>query len=390
VVVLLALTGCASDPATPRADPPREVGADCGAGPVPATEENSPDAEAARDRVEAFIEDYHRAWERAGKPDSSFAAWDAELDRLAATHLVDEGGFALDEGGLSLPANHDPGHEAVESVAMEDGAAVVRTHTDVNAGSYYTYRVVRVRDEWRIAHTTLTFDPPTAPLMASAAHAELLGRVATSTSLQGSPREARQDLATLFAPPFTVTELTPITTSGVMAVHDFGWLGYDLAPLAQRVPAGRYAVEVAHRRDGTNVALRVQLSDDPTTRWVEADRVGSGNVVPVDAGNVVVLDFSTAPTCRNEWLEQLYADHLTATDGDVFSIAGGPADAVMVQSGYGDGGYPAYWGVADDGTITQLVVDFLVDRPDLRDADAHRDHSPENASDASFGSRHDR
>ena len=50
-----------------------------------------------------------------------------------------------------------------------------------------------------------------------------------------------------------------------------------------------------------------------------------------------------------------------ATDGDVFSIAGGPDDAVMVQAGYGDGVYPVYWGVAKDGTITDLLVDFLVD-----------------------------
>ena len=41
--------------------------------------------------------------------------------------------------------------------------------------------------------------------------------------------------------------------------------------------------------------------------------------------------------------------------------AGGPDDAVMVQAGYGDGAYPVYWGVANDGTITDLVVDFLVE-----------------------------
>jgi hypothetical protein len=32
----------------------------------------------------------------------------------------------------------------------------------------------------------------------------------------------------------------------------------------------------------------------------------------------------------------------------------------MVTSGYGDGAYPACWGVAEDGTIASLVVDFLV------------------------------
>ncbi|HSV37113.1 MAG TPA: DUF4241 domain-containing protein, partial [Nocardioidaceae bacterium] len=109
------------------------------------------------------------------------------------------------------------------------------------------------------------------------------------------------------------------------------------------------------------LALRVQFADKPAARWVTAARVGFDNQVIVDAGNVVVLDFTTMPLCRNERIEELYQDHLMATEGDVFSIAGGPDDAVMVQAGYGDGVYPVYWGVAKDGTITDLLVDFLVD-----------------------------
>ena len=146
-----------------------------------------------------------------------------------------------------------------------------------------------------------------------------------------------------------------------MTVHDFGWVSADLAPFSQRVPAGTYPVSVSHRADDVNMALRVHFADKPTARWVKAARVGSDNQVIVVAGNVVVLDFAPMPTCRKEWIEELYQDHLMASDGDVFSIAGGPDDAVMVQAGYGDGVYPAYWGVAKDGTITDLLVDFLVD-----------------------------
>jgi hypothetical protein len=145
------------------------------------------------------------------------------------------------------------------------------------------------------------------------------------------------DPAVLFAPPYRVEKVGRITTSGVMTVHDFGWVGVDLAPLSQRVPAGTYPVLVSHRADGVNAAVRVRFSDEPVARWVSGARVGSDNQVIVDAGSVVVLDFTTMPRCRNERIVELYQDHLTTTDGDVFSIGGGPDDAVVVQAGYGDG-----------------------------------------------------
>lgn len=44
----------------------------------------------------------------------------------------------------------------------------------------------------------------------------------------------------------------------------------------------------------------------------------------------------------------------------VFSLGGDLNDAVMVTSGYGDGAYPCYWGIDATGSLTSLVVDFLV------------------------------
>jgi uncharacterized protein DUF4241 len=141
-------------------------------------------------------------------------------------------------------------------------------------------------------------------------------------------------------------------------------VNFDLAPFEQRVPPGSYHVSVARRADGMNMALRLQFADLPASRWIEAERVGFDNTISVDAGNVVLLDFVTMPPCRNEWLEELYQDRIAADQwpsGTVFSVSGDVDDAAFVTSGYGDGAYPAYWGVAGDGTITDLVVDFLVD-----------------------------
>lgn len=39
---------------------------------------------------------------------------------------------------------------------------------------------------------------------------------------------------------------------------------------------------------------------------------------------------------------------------------GGADVGIAVDSGYGDGGYPVYWGVDAEGRVAQLVVGFMV------------------------------
>ena len=359
--VVLAMASCSVTPET-ELGLKQPVGADCGGRPVPAASAPStPESRAAQEHVEAFISDYHRAWKRAGKPGSTFDAWKAERATLVARHMVDEGAFALDEGGLGWPANHDPDREQIRSVSVSGDLAWVRSEVSNPPVRFYTYLLSRVEEGWRIERTTMTLDPPTAPVLNPRAHQTLLDAVGPETLLQGHPEQAPSDPEVLFASPYRVERAGRITTSGVMTVHDFGWVGVDLAPLSQRVPAGTYPVLVSHRADGVNAAVRVQFSDEPVMRWVIGARVGSDNQVIVDAGNVVVLDFTTMPRCRNERIVELYQDHLRTTDGDLFSIAGGPDDAVVVQAGHGDGVYPVYWGVTKDGTITDLLVDFLID-----------------------------
>jgi hypothetical protein len=44
----------------------------------------------------------------------------------------------------------------------------------------------------------------------------------------------------------------------------------------------------------------------------------------------------------------------------VIGLAGEVVDAAVVSSGYGDGMYPCYWGVAADGSLASLIVEFRV------------------------------
>jgi hypothetical protein len=370
-----ALGGCAvpwseapdtSESVAPETVGGATVGADCGGGPlVTSSETSDPDAVAARELVEAFNSDFHEAWERAGGMGGSFEEWDAELAALASTFFVD-GAVVGEEGTLSSAPAHDPDHEDVTAVVVTGRTASVRTSLlSARSERYYDYRLTRVGGAWRIERLLMTTAPPAAPVMAPDEHAALLAEVSAETVVH-HPRspDSGRDLASLFAPPLAVAGLGSITTSGVIAVHDLGWLQADLAPFEQRVPPGRYEVSVARRADGTNVALRLRLADAPASHWLAADRVGSDNNIIVDAGNVAILDFASVPPCRAAWLEELYQDRLAADgwpSGALFSVSGDGDDAAFVTSGHGDGVYPAYWGVAEDGTITDLVVDFRDD-----------------------------
>lgn len=371
-VLASALTGCASPRSNPSVAPEtvgsEVVGADCGAGPlVTSSEVDAPGTVEVRELVEAFIADFHEAWKRAGRPGGTFEEWDAELATLAARYVI-AGGTTGDERALSSNPSHDPDDEAVTSAVVTGDKASVRTALlSSQSERYYEYRLRMVSGAWRIERLLMTMDPPTAPVMDPAEHRALLADVSAETVVRHPSGGSGEDLTALFAPPFTVTELGSISSSGVMTVHDFGWVQFDLAPFEQRVPPGTYPVSVSRRADGTNMALRLQLADLPALRWIDADRVGFDNIIGVDAGNVALLDFTTMPPCRTEWLEELYQDRIAGDrwpSGTVFSVAGDVDDAAYVTSGYGDGAYPAYWGVAADGTITDLVVDFLVDPGD--------------------------
>lgn len=274
----------------------------------------------------------------------------------------------------SSPA-HDPACERITAVEVRGDEAVVRSIMDIGAQTtYHEYRLVRRGGEWRIGAILSFLDPPDAPLVDETEAARLLAGATEDAPLSNVDPDLELDLPALFSAgrrvvffdkPGTieVTLLGEITCEmGVLAVRDFGYGEFDLEPLCRRVPAGSYPVEVA-TVDRTNVALRMRLSELTPVSWHPATRTGGSHVVGVDYGNVAILDLASLVRCEAQHVEKLFetqAQRLSNAPGTVFSLSGEATNAVMVTSGYGDGGYPCYWGVAFDGTLAALVVDFLV------------------------------
>ncbi|WP_185262802.1 DUF4241 domain-containing protein [Pseudarthrobacter sp. NBSH8] len=141
-----------------------------------------------------------------------------------------------------------------------------------------------------------------------------------------------------------------------------GSVDAHFVPLARRILPGTYAVEVAAAADVT-VALRLLLSEAPAVSWHPAEFTDGTHGVGVDAGNVALLDVGSLVECQAQRIEAMFQEHmerLMETPGTMFGLTGEVVDAVMVSSGYGDGTYPCYWGLAADGSLTSLVVDFRV------------------------------
>ncbi|WP_433020697.1 DUF4241 domain-containing protein [Kribbella sp. CA-294648] len=337
-----------------------------------------PDAQA---RVKAFIADFHHGWERAGQPPTGLSfdpgrseAWLAELDQLVDSHCL-PGTQTGEEGVLDSRPAHSPSSETVTEIIAQDDQATVRSVVEHGTQrTYFEYRLVLQEGSWRIGRILSFFDPPGAPLVDEGEGERLLAAAQAEGPFDPIDADLELNIPSLFAAgrevfPFgtsaslSVHRLGDISCrSGVLTVRDFGYNGFDLEPLARRVPAGTYPVEVA-AVGKTNVALRLRLSDRPAASWHPARRTDGTHVIGVDYGNVIIADLANLVRCEAQQVEELYVrqtEHLDAAPGTTFSLLGDVTDSAIVTSGYGDGAYPCYWGVAADGTLVALVVDFLI------------------------------
>lgn len=336
----------------------------------------------ARGRVEAFVADFHERWQRSGRqPDigvfdfAAFQVWEGELAELASAHGVP--GFRTgQEGALSSHPAHDPAGEQITDVEVDGGTATVRSviQTAGNTTYYYKYGLLRGEEGWRISQVWTFLEPPGAPLVEPGLADALMLAPTTDTRLPDLPAHLELNVpglftlgrvaATLDGPgQIEVHRLGELTcASGVLTVLDFGFVDARFLPLRRRVPPGTYPIEVSVV-SGVTAAVRLLLSERQAISWHPAEFTDGSRVVGVDAGNVALLDAGSLVECQAQRVAELFQEHapqLMGTPGTMFGLTSEAVDAAMVSSGYGDGAYPCYWGMADDGGLTSIVVDFRV------------------------------
>ncbi|MEV4261153.1 DUF4241 domain-containing protein [Kribbella sp. NPDC049584] len=175
---------------------------------------------------------------------------------------------------------------------------------------YSEYRLVILDGQWRIDRVMSFVDPPGAPLIDESEAQRLLTAARTEGPLDPIDPDLELNIPSLFA---AGREVAPFGTSanlsahrlgdiscqsGVLTARDFSYNGFDLEPLARRVPAGTYPVEVA-TVDKANVALRLRLSDLPVATWHAAQRTNGTHIIGVDYANVAILDLADLVAARH-------------------------------------------------------------------------------------------
>ncbi|MGJ6979258.1 DUF4241 domain-containing protein [Aestuariimicrobium soli] len=312
------------------------------------------------DRVTAFIADFAEQAEalapqfddpeREGPP--PFAEWGERLAQVASRHGVE--GYRVENAGFSIPPAHHPDIDAVMGEQITGDRAIVSVHRNRRAGyRFVEYHLTRQADDWRISRISDYLADPDSPAIDPDQAASALATATNEAELRDLGESDRPDPGQALGD--SPTAVGTFEHSGILAVGDFGYKLRDLVPLARRVRPGTARAEIA-LVEGRCGALRVTLADEPVASWARADAAGGGYVYGVDAGNLSVIDAEGAYrlTVRDkEGAWEGFGNQEVA----LLQVGDQPF-GVIAHSGYGDGAYPAYWGLAADGEPVQLVLDF--------------------------------
>lgn len=333
-----------------------------------------------RARVEAYMHEWLEVWRTACARMSGtvdFGLWRTLVEELDTRHFAPGTGSESAGSFSSTFPDHSPESERVVAVEREAGVAWVDTASSRFRGvtEHREYELREVDGDWRIARVRVMFSPPGDPLVPLAERPKILARAQRAAPLAALPRGIAPDGDALFGDGRIVKRgersfVTSVRTlgrlrvrSGVLGVRDFTYDAFGLLPLERAIEAGDYPVDVVVASDRI-AAVRVLLRPDaPIASWHPATFPGGGHHVGVDAGSIAIFDVASFLTLTHRAKarveEALVGEAAKPPVASLISLET-ERDCVLVESGWGDGAYPCYWGIDQHGELAALLVDFLV------------------------------
>lgn len=337
---------------------------------------------AAEERVKAFMAEFEAQWriaapafEKRGTDRQSdpFKLWGELMAQTKQNHFTDSSGVNFSQS-FSQPAEHGAEAEELVRSEVQGGVAYVLTRCTPPPTSFNEYTLHAQDADWKISSIATHYGEPTQPFVDRATIEDHLLTCSADAPFTEMPREeALLDEARNFterevrrddgAEP-TRTQVsrigTLVTSTGALSVRDFGYENDDARPLTRTVAPGAYPVERV-LGFGRNAAVRVRFSEMPPVSWHPAADPRGGHVIGVDTGTVCIVDYVAYAAMTRREKVAAYERFTEASRPAAAEIPLGGADVGLAfDSGYGDGGYPVYWGVDAQGSVAQLVVDFMI------------------------------
>ena len=154
---------------------------------------------------------------------------------------------------------------------------------------------------------------------------------------------------------------------------------HDQEPLKEKLPPGRYRVELAEATiyrggkavDRRNAFARIILAPGTAVEWREAGAFGAdgGTGGYIDGKAMqALIDAGRAEAFSNELLEAFEPVYAAAerfeTDPDGYhqyvELPVGEANLIAFSTGWGDGWYASYLGLDNSGAVVEVLTDLGV------------------------------
>ena len=312
------------------------------------------------ERVTAFLTDYTRRHAAAAgtfdppNPEA-WENWRRACREVSREHGTDK--FLVTSDSYQGASPFDPATTRFTEVAVRGQYATVSAVREA-AYRFVEFKLRRIDDDWRMNDVKEYLKDPGSRASSGAVERALAG--ATTKTPPPLTSDDPKNPGDLFESGIQVRPVGEFEHGEVLCLQDFFYLSTDEAKVLDlRVAAGRARVEVAIH-EGDCAALRVLLTASPVVQWALAETNGS-HIVGVDSGSVGVADAATLLSL-NEVSREAITDAYASDDRDAVIITSPRKTdfGVLCRSGWGDGGYPAFWGLDAQGRPAQLVVDFEV------------------------------